>query len=118
MNSLSPVQEKEVEIVASVSLIKKDESPISMPEVDELVEAVNDKIVEFMEDYHGTYFICGSTRLSSPRREMGTEKFSYKYRKTILNLLDKAKSMKERERLKIKYHSILYDPDSRNKEQK
>ncbi len=118
MSLPSPVQQREVEIVASVSLSRKDEQPISYKEVDFLIDAFNDAVVEFMERVYNIYFTVSNTKLVSPRREAGTEKFSKAFRKAILRLLDEAKSTKERERLKIKYHSILYSPDSRNKETK
>ena len=108
MSLPSPVQQREVEIVASVSLSRKDEQSISYEEVDFLVDAFNNIAVEFMEKMYDAYFTVGSTKLVSPRREMGTEKFSKAFKKTVLRLLKEAKSKEARAKIKTKYHSMLY----------
>ena len=74
MSSSLEIQRKEIDIVASVSLSRHDKEPISMGEVDLLVEMLNDKIVEFMDSKCDTYFVVGSTKLSSPRREIEQER--------------------------------------------
>ena len=74
MNSSLQIQEREIEIVNSISLLRHDKQPISMTAVDELVELFNDAAVEVMEKLDDVYFICGNTKLSSPRREIKQER--------------------------------------------
>ena len=74
MNSSLEIQRKEIDIVASVSLSRHNKQPISMEDVDLLVEMLNDKVIEFMDSNCDVYFICGSTKLSTPRREWKQER--------------------------------------------
>lgn len=59
-----------VDLVASVSLHRDNGEPIDAEQVDALVEALNDKVVEFVEACgEENYFACGSTAVAPPTEE-------------------------------------------------